>query len=220
VTKWVDRHGQSIVSCKLNCEGIRNEPEKGIVPRCFYSEIKKEPDCIIVGINPGISNEREREHYKKSYKDNKRVKYDDVKEFFEKNLKKLKYFKSLRRFAEEIGFGRSILWTELCKCENKRKGKKPPLQTFRTCMKKFFQKELKKFPKAPIITAGDQTFQALCYMFPDRFIVGVPHPKGSYATFDRLFKKGKLKLKTKYKKMAKRTKDKQDNPNCVRIFPS
>lgn len=216
----IDQLGQRLVSCNLKCEGIRNEPEKGIIPRCLYfenPESLKEPDCIIVGINPGISKKREREYYKRVYYEKKKVTYNVVKRYFEEKVRKLRYYKRLRKFANEIGFGTAVLWTELCKCENKIKGKPPPLQTFRTCVKNFLQKELELFPKAPIIAVGNQTFQALSYMFPDRFIIGVPHPTSSRGVFDQLFENGKLK--EKYKKLAKKTKDKHSNLNCVKIFP-
>jgi len=213
----INQIGQCLVSCALNCDGIRNEPKNGIIPRCLYFENPKdlkEPDCIIVGINPGISKKREREYYKKNG-----ASYEVMKRYFEEKILKVRYFKKLRDFAKGIGLGKAILWTELCKCENKIKGKPPPLQTFRTCVKNFLQEELRLFPKTPLIAVGNQVFQALSYMFPDRFIIGVPHPTGSYGNFARLFDE-KGKLREKYKKMAKMTKDKHGNANSVKIFPA
>lgn len=214
----IDEIGRRLVSCRLNCDGIQNKPRKGILPRCLLLENPnnlKEPDCIIVGINPGISNEREREYYK-----NNGPSYDALKRYFFDYGKicKRKYYEKLRGFAKEIGFGNAILWTDLCKCENRTKRKPPPLQTFRTCVKHFLQGELDLFPGAPIIAVGNQAFQALSYMFPLRFIIGVPHPTGSYGNFSQLFKKGRLKAK--YKEMAKMNKDKHGNANSVKLFPS
>jgi DNA polymerase len=217
----IDKIGQLLVSCSRNCEGIRNEPENGVVPRGFYFENPenlKEPDCIIVGVNPGISKKREREYYIRAFYEKRKITYNDVKQYFNDKVSKLRYYKRLREFAREIGFGRAILWTELCKCENKIKKEVPPLQTFRICVKNFLQRELKLFPKAPIIGIGNQTFQALSYMFPDRFIVGVPHPTGSYGNFAQLFDE-KGKLKEKYRKIAKIVEDRHGDPNCVKIFP-
>lgn len=65
----IDEIGQRLVSCRLKCDGIRNEPKKGIIRRCLILENPdglKEPDCFIVGINPGISGKREREYYRKN----------------------------------------------------------------------------------------------------------------------------------------------------------
>jgi len=208
---------QRLVSCGLNCDGIRNEPQNGIMPRGIILDPDSSmgPDCIIVGINPGSSGKREREYFLKngpSYVSLKRYFFDDAK------IYRTKYYEELRNFAKEIGFWDAILWTDLCKCENRIKGKSPPLQTFRICVKKFLLEELRLFPKPTLIAVGNQAFEALSYMFPDRFIIGVPHPTGSYGHFARLFD-GKRKLKSEYKKMAKIAKDKHGNANSVKIFP-
>jgi hypothetical protein len=67
----IDGIGIKLVNCKLKCEGIRNEPEKGVLPRCLILEKNGRPandlavpECIVVGINPGTSRGRERGYYK------------------------------------------------------------------------------------------------------------------------------------------------------------
>lgn len=189
-SKRIDEIGERMFSCKLKCKGIRNEPEKGSIPRLLFLENPeglKEPTCIIVGINPGSLKEDERSDYLQAY-EQKKLTYGYVKGIFEKKIKEAEYYKSLRKLVKELGLGRAILWTELCKCENKTK-RKPPLQTFRMCMKNFLREELELFPKTPIIVAGKQAFEVLSCMFPDRFVIGVPHPTGKYSNskFDQLF---------------------------------
>jgi len=129
-----------------------------------------------------------------------------------------RYFSKLRGFAREIGLGNVILWTDLCKCENETKRKMPHTQTFRTCARNFLEEEVNLFPETPIIGVGDKSYHAFCYMFPQRFIMGVPHPTGSYGNFSRLFD-DRGKLKKQYKRKAEITKDKQGYPNSIRIFP-
>jgi hypothetical protein len=218
----IDEIGRRLVHCKLDCEGIRNEPKAGVLPRCLILEKDEEPasasvepDCIVVGINPGISGKREREFYRHND-----VSYAILKRYFfdgTRPLYKRRYFKKLRDFAREVGLGKSILWTDLCKCESKKKGKLPPLQTFRTCVRSFLKCEIELFPDAPIIAVGNQAYHAFCYMFPERFIMGIPHPTGSYGNFSRLFENGKLMAK--YRRRVRRIKDKHGEANCVKIFP-
>lgn len=216
----INEIGQSLVECRLNCDGIENNPKERILPRCLILEDPKglgTPQCIIVGINPGHSRKRERKYYKEN-----ELSYNTTKEYFERKISKLKYFKILRNFAKEIGLGESILWTDLCKCENKIKESLPPLQTFRTCIKKFLKKELEVFPNIPIIAVGNQSFNALCYMYPDRFIIGIPHPTGTKNTlFNQLFENNDIygELKKEYKKRLKNRKDRNGNPKCIRLFP-
>lgn len=47
--------------------------------------------------------------------------------------------------------------------------------------------EFSLFPNYPIIGVGDRPFEALCYVLPHRFIIGVPHPKGRFSKFPMLF---------------------------------
>lgn len=187
----IDDIGEKIVSCRLKCEGIRNEEENYIIPRCFYFEDPDnlgKPDCIIIGTNPGHASPEEIDYYK-----NHGISYKTVKDFFRNEMNEQGYYKLLRDFAKEIGFGKAILWTELCKCESLDK-KHPPFKTLRTCIKKFLRDELEQFPGVPIIAAGKTAFEILGYMCFDRAVIGVPHPSPrNRKNFNSLFENGKLK---------------------------
>jgi len=219
----IDEIGERLVHCELACVGIINEPKIGVLPRCLILENNEcsadnrtRPDCIVVGISPGISGPRERGYYMKEG-----ISYESVKEYFfsgSRPISREKYFSQLRKIVGELGLGTAILWTDLCKCEDKTKGISPPMQTFRTCVRNFLRNELELFPAAPLIAVGNQSFQALCYLFPDRFVIGVPHPTGSYGNFSQLFNE-KERLKTCYKNMARLLKDEQGYANSVRLFP-
>jgi len=221
LSKFVDKLGEDLVNCKLNCEGI----DKRVPPRCFFLENrnhKNRLDCIIVGQNPGLASEREKEEYRK-HKTYTTIKNYAIEYFIGERPQP--YYKRARRFAKELGWGESILWTELCKCQSgletingKKKKKQVPLQTFRNCIKNFLEKELKNFPGTPIIALGHEAFVAVSYRFPNRFVIGIPHPRGARGKkFLSLFKNDKLqrKLKDKYKKRIVEAK----RDECIRIFP-
>lgn len=99
-----------------------------------------------------------------------------------------KYYNSLRKLVNELGFTGPILWTELVKCESETPGELPPLQTFRDCTKIFLTEELKLIPEnCPLIAVGKQVYNALAYRYPSRIVIGVPLPTGSYGHFPKLF---------------------------------
>jgi len=216
---FVDELGDVLVKCELNCKGI----DRSVPPRCFFLENPKEKDkldCIIIGQNPGLASDKEKEEYGKCRTYSAIKKYA-IEQFVGGHPHP--YYKRAGRFAQELSWGESILWTELCKCQSsldrKRGKKKPvPLQTFRTCIKNFLEKELENFPNTPIITLGDEAFVAVSYRFPHRFVIGIPHPTGARGTkFLNLFENGNIdgKLKNKYrKKIAEAKRD-----ECVRVFP-
>lgn len=102
----------------------------------------------------------------------------------------LKYYTWLKRIPDNLGLRGPILWTELVKCTSKVKGTLPPLETFRICISNFLSKELESVPRSwPLIAAGKYVYQALAFRFPNRIVIGVPHPTGSYGHFQKLFSK-------------------------------
>jgi hypothetical protein len=85
----------------------------------------------------------------------------------------------------------------LVKCQNET-NQLPPLQTFRNCTRNFLNAELRVLPKEwPVIAVGKEAYKALSYIYPERIIIGVPHPTGSYGHFYKLFNNGKLLQKYK-----------------------
>lgn len=181
--------GEIMVGCINDCEGINCDPKNGIIPRCMVLEQKgrkeDERGTAIIGINPGISKEDERSFYR-----SKGQGYEKVLSYWDMKISKLKYYNFLRNLVNQLGFTGPILWSELVKCENLVAGKLPPIQTFRTCTRKFLNKELEVIPLGwPLIAVGKETFKVLAYLYPTHVVIGVPHPTGSYGHFTRLFNK-------------------------------
>lgn len=188
--------GKRLVTCDYGCLGISCKQSKGIVPRCLVYESKNSSHglgCVIVGINPGISNENERQVYLTQKKDQGNL-YESVLNYWDKSISTKPYYVRLRNFVRDIDLMGPILWTELVKCENKNKGDSPPLQTFRNCIDKYLNEELKYIPlEWPIIAVGDKSFKAVSYMYRNRNIIGVPHPTAARGHFANLKKYGKVK---------------------------
>lgn len=191
----INKIGQQIVSCSNKCKDIACNLEKGILPRCLILEIdsrtQRRRGVVIVGINPGHSKSQEREYYKRNGQS-----YDKVVEYWNARIWKLKYYQSLRKFVNQLGFQGPILWTELVKCENTQGVKSPPLQTFRICTKTYLSRELDLIDeKWPLIAVGGEVYKALAYLFPTRIVVGIPHPTGSFGLFRKLFDRNDELLK-------------------------
>lgn len=194
LNRQINKIGNRLVRCGEDCEGIVNNPGKGIVPRCLILEKKnrKGRGVIIVGINPGESEKEE-------WKACRNITYKKLKKYWENNNGR--YYSKLRKFADSLDFKGPILWTDLAKCEIKPNLNKLPLRTFLTCTYKYLVKEIEAAPKKwAIIANGDHPFEVLTYLYPKRVIIGIPHI-ASYGYFHGLFKSGRLK--NKYRKAFK-----------------
>lgn len=178
--------GERLVKCNLNCDGINNKPKKGIIPRCLILEKRHgKNNCIVVGLNPGKCKKKEREYYL-----NKGIKFGSLSGyFFESNLSNRRYFKRTRDLISILGFDGNILWTDLAKCECLDKNGKLPIQTLRVCINKFLRKEVELFKCTTIFALGNIAFDFCALSFPDHFIIGIPHPSGSHGDFDKLKKR-------------------------------
>jgi len=193
INQEIHKIGREMVNCSQNCAGISLNQKDGILPRCLIFEARESTDlkngCVIVGINPGHCKADEREYYL-----DKGISYDSVLEYWRQRISEREYYKALRKFGEELGLIDSILWTELVKCENKQGLRELPLQTFRTCTMKYLSQELNIVPADwPFIAVGKGAYHALAYLYPERTLIGIPHPTGSYGHFKKLFdKEGRL----------------------------
>lgn len=203
----IEKLGRQVVSCDLQCKGITNNRKNGVVPRSPVLDPQKcKPDCIIVGMNPGHAKE-ERKRYMEVASKSPRERYDAQKHNFVENCKeRRRYFGQAREFAKKLKY-ENILWTNLCKCENEKEGKiVPSIQTFRSCMKRFLKCELECFPRTPIVALGCKAFDVVSYRFPDRLVIGVPHPSGSRGgIFGKVLKMKDKKLR-KLVRAAKKNK--------------
>ena len=201
------------IRCGKSCDDVANAPAQGIVPRGLLLEPGSHPcpaaesiyshkqssdncncetardGCVIVGINPGNASDVERAHYKKSP-----LSYAAILEYWPE-IQTLPYFKKLRKVAEAFGLFGPILWSDLAKCECKwvtlpvkaTPARMPvSAQTLRVCIHSYLLRELAVAPKYwPIIAVGRTAFATLsAIVAPDRAVIGVPHPTGSFGRTD------------------------------------
>lgn len=165
---------------------------EGVIPRgLIYEEDNRDTNaigCVMVGLNPGKANKEERDFFK-----SEPLSYERFLLYWEENVLQRPYYKRLRKLADEIELGGPVLWTELVKCQNKEKGKLS-VQTIRDDINKYLFRELENIPASwPLFGIGNQAFEILSYRFPDRLVLGIPHPTGSYGLFPKLFENKKLR---------------------------
>lgn len=240
---------KSLLKCRFQCEGIhmvlneKKEIKDGIIPRSLWLDESNEPSsktCIILGINPGKAPKEERKEYT-NYEniDKLQSKYNDfynnltketanqLMNLFNKREethkksekgKKHNYFIRSKNLANKLGY-ENILWSNLCKCQNSGK-ELPPVQTFRTCMNLFLREEMKLFHDVLIIAAGNKAYEIVSYMFPNRFVIGIPHPTGNFPFFSHLFEDNTMKtLRREYVDLVKEKVDKNSKPNSILFNP-
>jgi hypothetical protein len=193
----LDQLGNELVNCSDGCNGISCNQKKGILPRCLFLEYpdKKRRGCLAVGLNPGISDKYERYFYKQHGNS-----YCSFKKYWKQELYKKGYHIKVHKLIQGIGLDGPIIWTELVKCEKAKGSKLLPLDTLRHCMKRFLLREL--VPELipidwPIIGIGKQAFDVLCYIAPERTVIGVPHPTGAWGNSfnNKLFPSGSMNEK-------------------------
>lgn len=201
---------------------VRCDLKRGILPRCLYYETEdrklSKRGCVIVGINPGQSKENEREYFIRngaSYEAEVSYWQDYGQETNKSAGKKHPYYKKLRTLASGLGIEGPILWTELVKCESE-KGTPLSAQTIRDDIHRYLFKEIRHIPRSwPLIGAGRRAYEILSFSFPDRTVVGVPHPTGSYGHFDRLAEKH---LSDARKNVSKIIRNANSKPKCGLFF--
>jgi hypothetical protein len=211
----IEMLANELVNCRMNCKGIRNEPKNGIIPRCLIlerSDNDKKVGCIIMGINPGTPREPSEYKY---YKDNSPVNYKILLNCFKLKIGKKPYFSRARKIVRQLGINGSILWTDMCKCQNMKKHKLPPPETFRRCIGKFLERELKLLPETIIIALGDDVFDYVCKSYTKRKVLGIPHT--SYGTSIRKICNSKKEIKDVFKEKFQQLKKGNVDINCIKI---
>ena len=183
-----------MVACAYKCAGISCEQSRGMLPRCLILESadkSREGGCVIVGLNPGHANAAEIAYYQKVG-----ATYEATVQYWRDHIAARSYYKRLRELIKSFNINGPILWTELAKCENAAGEKYQSLKALRVCSGKFLTDELKAIPAEwPLFGVSNETYKALAYLFPDRTLIGVPHPTGAYGKqFSRLLELD-LKLK-------------------------
>jgi hypothetical protein len=188
--------GNAMVKCGNKCDGICNDPLNGILPRCLFFDERNsdiENGCVIIGINPGKGGKNSGEA--KFYREHGNT-YSAQLQLWA-TAKKANYYWFLEDFAIAAGWIGPILWTELVKCECSVNYSVPPLQTSRNCTKRYLTDELNVVPANwPLIAVGRETHRALAYLYPERSVLGVPHPTSSRGQFANLFSDSKRQVFT------------------------
>lgn len=201
--------------CKLYCEGIINDPKRGIIPRCLFNEPRnKNGKCaIVIGLNPGKSSLNERNYYLKNNNT-----YQAGQDYWENKIKNFAYFNRSRELISIFGFTGDIVWSDLAKCESAEKRGEVPVQTLRICIDRFLKREIESLPKNfTIISLGNEAFQFCALRFPNRFVLGLPHPTGAWGTYSRL-RKNVNKNKKKYLDLINAQKDENGYYKALKIF--
>lgn len=212
--KKLDNILKDLIGCRMDCAGIVNKPEKGIVPRCLVLEQRNGgKGAIVVGLNPGKCPKEEMQFFM----DNKNDPKAFEKYFFQK-IKNISYFKRARNILSLLGYKGDILWTDLVKCQCSGENGILPVQTMRVCISKFFKKEIENvFPKYTIFALGNKAFEFCALSFPNHLVVGLPHTSGSYGTFVHLYLKVD-KNPDKFKKIISVKKDKNGHYQAIKLF--
>jgi len=165
---------------------------EGIIPRgLIYEEDNRNINavgCVMVGLNPGKATKKEQDFFK-----SEPLSYERFLLYWKENILQHPYYKRLRKLADELEFDGPILWTELVKCQGKENGQLT-VQTIRDDINKYLFPELENIPANwPLFGIGNQAFEILSYRFPDRLVLGIPHPTGSYGLFPKLFEGQKIR---------------------------
>lgn len=184
---------QTLVQCPLQCPDTLNAPTQGVLPRCLFLEdatgqVSADPEfsaafgglgAVAVGLNPGRSSPTERTFYQASIPPS----YNSLVQWYLQKGSQNAYYSKLRKFIRDLG-RTEILWTELAKCENQPKGLNPGVPTLRHCTGLYLRRELAAVDDSWLLFGiGQEAWRALAYLYPDRAVIGIPHPTGSFGHF-------------------------------------
>jgi hypothetical protein len=162
----------AVISCPLRCQGIRNEPQRGVIPRSFFFSRGPGVDLLLVSKNPADAPAWEREKYAALPEAERAAAHlDVVRGLFTGTLAVRSSFhvNLLRRVGAildcgptiEAVFARTAL-TALVKCESSgEKTAKLPLTTATTCAERHLAHELAYFRPAYILALGREAFTYL-----------------------------------------------------------
>jgi hypothetical protein len=115
-----------------------------------------------------------------------------------------------------LGFDGNILWTDLAKCECLGENGRLPIQTLRVCINRFLRKEIEVFKCSTVFALGNVAFDFCALSFPNHFIVGLPHPSGSFGDFVRL-QKSVLSKPNYFINNISKIKDKHGNYRAIHL---
>jgi hypothetical protein len=101
----ITKIGNTLVNCNHNCQGISRNIKEGILPRCLIFEMENhnqmERGCAIIGMNPGISDNKEMEFYRLN------PCYQQLTAYWNQKISHIKYYELLRNLVNGLSFHRS-----------------------------------------------------------------------------------------------------------------
>ena len=169
------------------------------------------------GLNPGTGTKQQQKQ-QQDYFLKHGAGYDSEVEFWnEETGYKHLYYQKLRKLVNSLDLAGPILWTDTVKCQKMGDTKSFSHSDFpatvRRCVAHYLHRELEACPPEWIaIGVGRDAFAALSLVCPKRFVLGVPHCTGLYASktnFDRLFDKDHLR--PEFMKRFQEARDKEPN---------
>ena len=208
IQRHIDKIGNQLVGCQKCIGKVGNNVQEGIMPRCLFFETDvrdvHSKGVVVVGINPGKSNSKERNAYKRPNRT-----YKAFKKYWLDHFSNQGYYSRMRELIDCLEIKGPILWTEMVKCENKSADDKLTFNkypdVFRTCISRFLLDEVKNVPKDwPLIAVGRDSFRNLCILFPHREVMGIYHPSARSNNFPN------LKDKRIFSKIKKRANNKKE----------
>jgi hypothetical protein len=183
LTAHIDRIGLEIVGCTDGCAGVRQDQENGYLPRGLLLERPGAAarGCIVIGLNPGKCDEKERRFYKA-----RGATYESVKAHWKQRHKEWDYVNWMRNVLAQVGLHGPVIWSNLAKCENEQARKEVlPLETWRHCAHSFLRRELRAVPLDWLVLAlGKDSWVATAYLAAPRTVIGMPHPTGAHSRHD------------------------------------
>ena len=164
----------AVTECHLQCHGVRNEPETGIIGRSFYCPFDPaRVSLLLVGKNPAISTESEREIYRELDEDRRvHAHMAFLRRLFDgdEHVVRSKFHANLLRWTaiilgvetnHDAVFQQAAL-TALVKCESvEDKTADLPMPTKHQCVANFLTEEIAIIQPAFLLALGREVFAYL-----------------------------------------------------------
>jgi len=163
-----------VTTCSDGCDGIRNDPENGVIPRSFYCPFNpKNISLLMVSKNPGIGHPKEKEMYATLSGEQRVLSHEEfIRSRFMGNnsLITSKYHKNILDWVSIIlnvesnhdaVFKKSAM-TAMVKCESlSDKTAAMPSSTILHCTEKYLLKEIKLIQPKYLLALGNEAFKFL-----------------------------------------------------------
>ena len=193
MNKLISNFYSSVVSCKntcLECPGITNNHEEGILPRGFFTKCNpNEVDILIVGKNPGhiLTQHEEAKFYQNS--DNRVLAVSEFTESlflgsnpttFHKNINR--YIRLFLNLSKNDSIFERVALTNLVKCQFEgNEQDRLKMKTIKQCYDKFLKEEIALLNPKIIIALGREVESFLQNQNIKIEIVYILHPSYYYS---------------------------------------